>query len=804
MKGDLIVMKKVILSFILLCVLLLVSCSSEVKVKFNSDGGSEVSAIVVDETGIIEEPAAPTKSGYMFLGWYSKDELFDFSKPITKSVTLKAKWAKSVTLILSTPEGESEFLAPLNNTYDLPVPERNGFFFVGWEDVVSGEMIESDYVFTEDLYLEAKWQKKETYTINYMYNSQSLKSELIYEGDEYVPYVYELKGHSFKGWYTDTTFTKLVDFDNLGRSNYAYAKMEANVYNVSFSHSDKTIGVSYGQRIGNLPKVNVPFCTFGGWEYNGQVVTDITTFLFEGDIELQAILYTTSTFVIEGNSGTKVEYKIGDTTPYIQAVKEGYTFAGWYSNPNFTGEPIYIIEDESYANKTLYAKWVMGDTQDNAYGTKIVDMVKSYYEGLLSGKTIYEDIDFSKNDPFYGASLVWESSNTSALLSDGRVFRTKYNENVDITLSITYGKVTETITFPVIIKAKPYQDLSQESVVGSYVYTGTYNNRPVDDILLDTANIIFLAFVNLNSDGTLVPTVDFLTKYNSFKEKAYDAGVRVVFSIGGAGGADIFESIALDDYTRSVFVENCVNLIKEHDFAGVDIDWEYPTEKNAEYYTILMKDLYTAVKAYDKELLVTSAIPAGPWGHYKFDLSNSHNYLDYINLMSYDLQVSNNGGKAYHHSALYKSDASNGYKTYGMCSVEETVNYWNKNYGVPYNKVVIGAAFYGRMSTLTGLNGVITSDGDCGASIRYNIIKNDYLSKSTVTEYWDDSACAPWLYDTATGTFISYDNPRSIEYKCDYVKTKGVAGIFWWDYGSDSTGDLINAVNGKLDVLENK
>ena len=108
------------------------------------------------------------------------------------------------------------------------------------------------------------------------------------------------------------------------------------------------------------------------------------------------------------------------------------------------------------------------------------------------------------------------------------------------------------------------------------------------------------------------------------------------------------------------------------------------------------------------------------------------------------------------------------------------------------------------MSTLTGLNGVITSDGDCGASIRYNIIKNDYLSKSTVTEYWDDSACAPWLYDTATGTFISYDNPRSIEYKCDYVKTKGVAGIFWWDYGSDSTGDLINAVNGKLDVLENK
>ena len=98
MKGDLIVMKKVILSFILLCVLLLVSCSSEVKVKFNSDGGSEVSAIVVDETGIIEEPAAPTKSGYMFLGWYSKDELFDFSKPISVIATNKENYSTLLTL----------------------------------------------------------------------------------------------------------------------------------------------------------------------------------------------------------------------------------------------------------------------------------------------------------------------------------------------------------------------------------------------------------------------------------------------------------------------------------------------------------------------------------------------------------------------------------------------------------------------------------------------------------------------------------------------------------------------------------
>ncbi|XFA99081.1 InlB B-repeat-containing protein [Candidatus Izemoplasma sp. B36] len=38
--------------------------------------------------------------------------------------------------------------------------------------------------------------------------------------------------------------------------------------------------------------------------------------------------------------------------------KEGYTFAGWYDNPDFIGEPITILEYDYYGEITLYAKWI--------------------------------------------------------------------------------------------------------------------------------------------------------------------------------------------------------------------------------------------------------------------------------------------------------------------------------------------------------------------------------------------------------------------------------------------------------------
>ena len=75
-------------------------------VTFNSDGGSSVDAIPVEEGKTVSEPKAPTREGYTFEGWYLGETKYDFSKPVTGDITLTAKWneVKPVYKIVLTEE----------------------------------------------------------------------------------------------------------------------------------------------------------------------------------------------------------------------------------------------------------------------------------------------------------------------------------------------------------------------------------------------------------------------------------------------------------------------------------------------------------------------------------------------------------------------------------------------------------------------------------------------------------------------------------------------------------------------------
>ena len=63
-------------------------------VSFDSNGGTAVDTQENVQYGTTAtKPENPTREGYRFLGWFTKDgEAFDFSTPITKSMTLTAKW----------------------------------------------------------------------------------------------------------------------------------------------------------------------------------------------------------------------------------------------------------------------------------------------------------------------------------------------------------------------------------------------------------------------------------------------------------------------------------------------------------------------------------------------------------------------------------------------------------------------------------------------------------------------------------------------------------------------------------------
>ena len=63
-------------------------------VTFNSNGGSDVPG-QIRANAAATKPADPTRSGYVFAGWYTDEACtaaYDFTQPVTDNITLYAKW----------------------------------------------------------------------------------------------------------------------------------------------------------------------------------------------------------------------------------------------------------------------------------------------------------------------------------------------------------------------------------------------------------------------------------------------------------------------------------------------------------------------------------------------------------------------------------------------------------------------------------------------------------------------------------------------------------------------------------------
>lgn len=64
--------------------------------------------------------------------------------------------------------------------------------------------------------------------------------------------------------------------------------------------------------------------------------------------------------------------------------------------------------------------------------------------------------------------------------------------------------------------------------------------------------------------------------------------------------------------------------------------------------------------------------------------------------------------------------------------------------------------------------------------------------------YWDARADAPYLWNAATHTFITYDDPRSIAAKDAYVMRHHLGGVMYWEQSLDPGGTLLRAIYSGL------
>jgi chitinase len=296
--------------------------------------------------------------------------------------------------------------------------------------------------------------------------------------------------------------------------------------------------------------------------------------------------------------------------------------------------------------------------------------------------------------------------------------------------------------------------------------------------------------------------------------KKINPDVKVILSVGG-WGAEGFSDAALTNESRQRFAASGCRVVKEYGFDGIDIDWEYPGQpgggnvfrpEDKQNFTLMLKTLREHLDRLSRELnrkksdylLLTVATGADQAFIDHTDMGEAQKYLDFINIMTYDFH-SGLHPKSGHHTNLYKSKIPGASDISTEIAVDRHIQA-----GIPADKLVIGVPFYGRF--WTGVpeesNGLYQQTKSVGNYKIYQDIKDNYLTSKSFEQHWDPDAQAPFLYSKDSAMMISYDNPKSLKLKAEYLKKRKLAGVMFWEYSGDRKGELLETLYHSLILKE--
>ncbi|KAH8836947.1 hypothetical protein MCOR27_001526 [Pyricularia oryzae] len=352
-------------------------------------------------------------------------------------------------------------------------------------------------------------------------------------------------------------------------------------------------------------------------------------------------------------------------------------------------------------------------------------------------------------------------------------------------------------------------------------------NYQPQDLPVDTVTHILYSFANIATDGEVISSDTYsdidkhypTDSWNDLGRNAYgcvkqlyllkkkNRHLKVLLSIGGWTWSPKFAPIAATAAGRNRFATSAVKLLADWGLDGLDIDWEYPTNKNeADNYVLLLKacrealDAYSAKNAQGYKFLLTVATPAGPENYGNMNLEGMDKFVDFWNLMAYDYAGSWDTTTG-HQSNLYLDDQN---KVATKFSTEKAVqDYFAR--GIDAAKITLGLPLYGRSFASTGGLGKPFSGLGDGSIERGVWLYKDLPRPGAIVAY-DNVAKASYSYDAAKREFVTYDTVDSAREKTRYMKQKGLGGAVFWEASGDRKGDqsLVGTVarGVGLDVLD--
>ena len=353
------------------------------EVKFDANGGAVTpETMTVTYGDVYGELPTPTREGYTFAGWFTEQNGGTPVRPedvVTASHTLYAHWtANEYTVTFDANKGTvtpTEMKVRHGDAYGkLPTPTLDGYTFDGWYND-NGMQVKPEDEVTASHTLYAHW-KASTYTVTFEANEGTVepKPQTVIYGSTYgkLPTLTR-DGYTFAGWFTEQNGGTKVMADTkvkTAKDHTLYAHWTQNIYDVSFDANGgkeayEPKKVRHGDVYGTFPLT--PTRTgyeFAGWytEKDGGAKVEL------GDVVTSShTLYahwTANTYTVkfDANEGTvtPAEKTVTYGNPYgklPEPTRKGYTFVGWFTNPNGGTQVKADAEVTTAADRTLHAHW---------------------------------------------------------------------------------------------------------------------------------------------------------------------------------------------------------------------------------------------------------------------------------------------------------------------------------------------------------------------------------------------------------------------------------------------------------------
>ena len=354
------------------------------EVKFDANGGigtcKPINVFHGDAYG--KFPPEPTRTGYEFAGWYTAEKdgtLVTEDTVVTASHTLYAHWtANEYTVTFDANKGTvtpTEMKVRHGDAYGkLPTPTLDGYTFDGWYND-NGMQVKPEDEVTASHTLYAHW-KASTYTVTFEANEGTVepKPQTVIYGSTYgkLPTLTR-DGYTFEGWFTAQNGGTKVMADTkvtTAENHTLYAHWTQNIYDVRFdANGGKEAYEPKKVRYGDTYKEFPPEPTrigykFAGWytEKDGGAKVELGDVVTSSHTLYAHWTANTYTVTFDANGGTVTPETMKVTYGCLYGelptpTRKGYTFVGWFTNPNGGTQVKADAEVTTAAGRTLHAHW---------------------------------------------------------------------------------------------------------------------------------------------------------------------------------------------------------------------------------------------------------------------------------------------------------------------------------------------------------------------------------------------------------------------------------------------------------------